>query len=100
MPLTMLSGLGHWWLGNVDCVLLGTLLSGSLPGVFVGSHVAHRLPERALRPTLAGMLVLVGAKLMNCLKPIWLIGVDFMHWVAGLRRSAPFCLGGCNVSSV
>ena len=65
VPLTLVAGLGHWWLGSVDWVLLGTLLTGSLPGVLVGSHLAHRIPERVLRPTLAGMLVLVGAKLIS-----------------------------------
>jgi uncharacterized protein len=65
VPLTLVAGLGHWWLGNVDWVLLGTLLTGSLPGIFVGSHLAHHIPERVLRPTLAGVLVLVGAKLIT-----------------------------------
>ena len=46
-------------------VLLGTLLTGSLPGIFVGSHLAHHIPERVLRATLAGMLVLIGAKLIT-----------------------------------
>ncbi len=64
VPLTLVAGLGHLWLGSVDWVLLGTLLLGSLPGIFIGSHLAHRIPERVLRPTLAGMLVLVGAKLI------------------------------------
>lgn len=64
VPLTLVAGLGHWWLGSVDWTLLGTLLLGSLPGIFVGSHHAHRIPERVLRPTLAGMLVLVGTKLI------------------------------------
>ena len=65
VPLTLVAGLGHWWLGSVDWVLLGTLLTGSLPGIFVGSHLAHHIPERVLRATLAGMLVLVGAKLIT-----------------------------------
>jgi uncharacterized membrane protein YfcA len=64
VPLTLVAGLGHWWLGSVDWTLLGTLLLGSLPGIFIGSHFAHRIPERVLRPALAGMLVLVGVKLI------------------------------------
>lgn len=64
VPLTAVAGLGHWWLGSVDWVLLGTLLAGSLPGVYIGSHLAHRIPEHVLRPALAGMLVLVGGKLI------------------------------------
>ncbi len=65
VPLTLVAGLGHWWLGNVNWVLLVTLLTGSLPGIFVGSHLAQHIPERVLRPILAGMLLLVGAKLIG-----------------------------------
>lgn len=64
VPLTLVAGLGHWWLGSIDWTLLATLLAGSLPGIFVGSHFAQRIPERVLRPALAGMLVLVGGKLI------------------------------------
>lgn len=64
VPLTLVAGLGHWWLGSIDWTLLAALLTGSLPGIFVGSHLAHRIPERVLRPALAGMLVLVGGKLI------------------------------------
>lgn len=64
VPLALVAGLGHWWLGSVDWTLLGMLLTGSLPGIFVGSHFAHRIPERILRPALAGMLALVGGKLI------------------------------------
>jgi hypothetical protein len=64
VPLTLLAGLGHWWLGSIDWSLLATLLVGSLPGIVLGSRLAPRLPERLLRPLLAGMLVLVGGKLI------------------------------------
>jgi len=64
VPLTLAAGLGHWWLGNIDWSLLATLLVGSLPGVWLGSHLAPRIPERVLRPALAGMLVLAGGKLI------------------------------------
>ena len=64
VPLTLAAGIGHWWLGHIDWTLLGTLLLGSLPGIFIGSHFAQRIPEKVLRPALAGMLVLVGAKLI------------------------------------
>ncbi|MFA9439788.1 sulfite exporter TauE/SafE family protein [Uliginosibacterium sp. sgz301328] len=65
VPLTLVAGLGHWWLGSVDWMLLGSLLIGSLPGIWVGSQISTRLPERALRPLLACMLVLVGAKMIS-----------------------------------
>ncbi len=64
VPLTLVAGLGHWWLGSVNWDLLVSLLLGSLPGIYLGSHLAARISEKILRPTLAGMLVLVGAKLI------------------------------------
>lgn len=64
VPLTLVAGLGHWWLGSIDWTLLLTLLAGSLPGVWLGSAFARRIPEPVLRFALAGMLVLAGGKLI------------------------------------
>ncbi len=64
VPLTLIAGAGHWWLGSVDWRLLVSLLAGSLPGVAIGSHFASRVPERLMRPLLAGTLALVGGKLV------------------------------------
>ena len=64
VPLTLVAGLGHWWLGSIDWALLGSLLLGSIPGIWVGSQLTQRIPERALRPTLATFLVLIGGKLI------------------------------------
>jgi len=63
-PLTLLAGAGHWWLGSVDWLLLASLLSGSIPGIAIGSHVASRVPDRVLRPVIAGTLALVGGRLV------------------------------------
>jgi uncharacterized membrane protein YfcA len=63
VPLTLVAGAGHWWLGSVDWQLLVSLLLGSMPGIAIGSHFASRVPERVLRPLLAGTLALVGGKL-------------------------------------
>lgn len=65
VPLTLVAGLGHWWLGSVDWSLLGSLLIGSLPGIWLGSHISAKVPEKILRPALAVMLVLVGTKLIT-----------------------------------
>jgi uncharacterized membrane protein YfcA len=64
VPLTLVAGLGHWWLGSVDVPLLLNLLLGSLPGIALGSHLATRVPERGLRSLLAAVLLLVGGKLI------------------------------------
>jgi len=64
VPLTLVAGAGHWWLGSVDWHLLAGLLSGSLPGVIVGSYLAVRVPELILRPILAATLAVVGGRLV------------------------------------
>ena len=64
VPLTLVAGIGHWLLGNVDWSLLGALLLGSLPGIWIGSHFAVKVPERWLRSGLAALLVFIGAKLV------------------------------------
>lgn len=63
VPLTLVAGLGHASVGNVDWNLLLNLLIGSLPGVFIGSHLAHRVSDKYLRPGLAIMLIYAGSKL-------------------------------------
>ncbi|MFY9718207.1 MAG: sulfite exporter TauE/SafE family protein [Candidatus Cybelea sp.] len=55
--------LGHWSLGDVNPGIAGSLLLGSIPGVFVGSHFVTRLPERWFRSALAGVLLLVALAL-------------------------------------
>jgi uncharacterized protein len=64
VPLTLIAGLGHWLFGSVDWTLLFSLLIGSLPGIYIGSHFTGRIPEFALRILLAAILMLVGAKLI------------------------------------
>lgn len=65
VPLTAVAGMGHWMLGSVDWLLLGSLIIGSLPGIWLGSHISTKVPDRVLRPILATMLMLVGAKLIT-----------------------------------
>jgi uncharacterized membrane protein YfcA len=62
IPLTAVAGLGHLSLGNVDLMLLGSLLMGSLPGIWIGSHLSAKIPEYYLRPVLASVLLLIGLK--------------------------------------
>ncbi len=62
IPLTAVAGLGHLHMGNVDFNLLGSLLIGSLPGIYLGSHLSAKIPEKILRPILATLLLLIGIK--------------------------------------
>ncbi len=64
VPLTAIAGMGHMALGTVDFVLLGSLLLGSLPGIFIGSHLSAKVPEKVLRPILAVMLLVIGTRLV------------------------------------
>lgn len=64
VPLTAVAGMGHMALGTVDYILLGSLLLGSLPGIYIGSHLSSKVPEKVLRPVLASMLLIIGIKLV------------------------------------
>ena len=64
VPLTLAAGAGHIAIGTVNFRLLLYLLLGSVPGIALGSWLAPRAPERALRIILAVMLALVGARLV------------------------------------
>jgi uncharacterized membrane protein YfcA len=64
VPLTLLAGAGHWYLGSVDWSLLGNLLIGSIPGIILGSYLAIRAHDGVVRVTLASVLVIVGVRLL------------------------------------
>ena len=53
--------LAHLVAGDIDFGLVGTILIGSLPGVWIGSAISPRVPVSALRVALG--LLLVGAGL-------------------------------------
>jgi uncharacterized membrane protein YfcA len=60
------AGLAHVTAGNVDFGLVGNILLGSVPGVWVGSHWSVRVAPAVLRTTLA--VVLIGAGLALLIK--------------------------------
>ena len=64
VPLTLVAGLGHASLGSVDWPLLAQLLAGSLPGIWIGSRLVTRAPERLIRSALSLLLAWAGAKLV------------------------------------
>ncbi|WP_231560028.1 sulfite exporter TauE/SafE family protein [Flavobacterium gilvum] len=65
IPLTLVAGLGHASMGNLDLALLGQLLMGSLPGIYVGSMLSGKMPDLMLRNAIAIMLFFVGFKLIS-----------------------------------
>ncbi|HEV2774397.1 MAG TPA: sulfite exporter TauE/SafE family protein [Solirubrobacteraceae bacterium] len=51
------AGIAHFASGNVDFLLMGTILIGSLPGVWLGAHLIDKVPANALRPALGCVLL-------------------------------------------
>lgn len=64
IPLTLVAGLGHLSLGNIDTPLLGGLLTGSIPGVLLGSWLSHRLDGAWVARGIAVLLLISGGKLL------------------------------------
>ncbi|HEX5278512.1 MAG TPA: sulfite exporter TauE/SafE family protein [Micropepsaceae bacterium] len=64
VPLTLIAGIGHWYFGLTNLTILGWLLMGSIPGIILGSYAAPRIPDRVLRYTLAGTLLIAGTRLV------------------------------------
>jgi uncharacterized membrane protein YfcA len=55
--LLWVAGLAHMVSGNVDFGLMFNILAGSLPGVWVGTHLISRVSSTALRPALSAVLL-------------------------------------------
>jgi uncharacterized membrane protein YfcA len=51
------AGLAHWVGGNIDFALMGTILLGSIPGVWIGTALVGRVPAAVLRPALGCVLL-------------------------------------------
>jgi uncharacterized membrane protein YfcA len=64
VPLTLIAGIGHWLMGSVNFILMGSLLVGSIPGIIVGSMFATRTSDAVLRPVLAITLLIVAVRLL------------------------------------
>ena len=65
VPLTLVAALGHASIGSVDWPLLLKLLAGSLPGIWLGTLLVRRAPERLIRSLLSVLLAYAGAKLIT-----------------------------------
>lgn len=63
--ITGIAGIGHAGLGTVNYELLLYLLIGAIPGIWLGTRVGFRLPDRALRPAIAGLLLFIGAGMLT-----------------------------------
>ncbi|HET7641185.1 MAG TPA: sulfite exporter TauE/SafE family protein, partial [Ktedonobacteraceae bacterium] len=50
--------------GTINWPIVGMLLIGSIPGVFMGSKLSKYIPDRYMRPVLATVLAISGWKLI------------------------------------
>jgi uncharacterized membrane protein YfcA len=90
------AAIAHLFSGNVDFGLMGTILVGSIPGVWIGTSLLPRVPVDGLRPALG--TVLLGAALGVMSKagvdvPVGLIvgapvAVGTLAWLLHRRRRA------------
>jgi len=62
--LALVTGIGHMFVARIDFSLLGQLLLGSVPGIYVGTRIAGLLPETTLRRGIAVVLLGVAVKLV------------------------------------
>jgi len=65
VPLTLVAGIGHATLGNVDWTLLASLLVGGIPGIWLGAQLTRRMPEQLVRALLCVALVTAGLKVIH-----------------------------------
>jgi uncharacterized protein len=61
--LLWVAAIAHLISGNVDLGLAANILVGSVPGVWIGTNLAVRMPEGALRPALGIVLLAAGLAL-------------------------------------
>jgi uncharacterized membrane protein YfcA len=83
--LLWVAGLAHVVSGNVDYALMGTILLGSVPGVYIGSVFSRRLPATGLRLALGTVLTAASLGLLTK------AGVDIP---VGAIVGVPLAVGG------
>ncbi len=98
--LLWVAAFAHLVSGNIDFGLAGTLLLGSIPGVWIGSNVATRVPQDALRAALGVVLLASSLGLLSKagleLPAFVLVGVPVLLAIVcflTLRRRAPLEVG-------
>jgi uncharacterized protein len=87
------AGIAHWIGGNVDFVLAGNILLGSVPGVVIGAALSDKAPTGFIRTALG--LVLVGSGIVTIQKgdpTVWPIAAGIAALGLGLLLFAPHWL--------
>jgi uncharacterized membrane protein YfcA len=65
VPLVLSAAIGHILFGDFELGLTGSLLLGSVPGVYLGAHVSSRANDSVIRPVLVVVLVASSLKLLG-----------------------------------
>jgi uncharacterized membrane protein YfcA len=89
------AGLAHWIGGNVDFILAGNILIGSVPGVVIGAALSGRAPQGFIRTALGLVLVASGIVTIQKGDPtVWPIaagvaalGLGLLIWLPRRYRS-------------
>jgi uncharacterized protein len=87
------AGIAHWVGGNVDFVLAGNILLGSIPGVVIGAALSDRAPQGFIRTALG--VVLIGSGIVTIQKGdpmVWPIAAGVAAIGLGLMLYAPHWL--------
>ncbi|HET8955068.1 MAG TPA: sulfite exporter TauE/SafE family protein [Solirubrobacterales bacterium] len=87
------AGIAHWVGGNVDFVLAGNILLGSIPGVVIGAALSDKAPQGFLRTALG--LVLIGSGIVTVQKgdpDVWPIAAGIAAIGLGAVLYAPHYL--------
>jgi uncharacterized membrane protein YfcA len=87
------AGIAHWIGGNVDFVLAGNILLGSVPGVVIGAALSDRAPQGFIRTALG--VVLIGSGVVTIQKGdplVWPIAAGVAAIGLGLMLYAPHWL--------
>ena len=99
------AAIAHLFSGNVDFGLMGTILVGSIPGVWIGTSLLTRVPVDGLRPVLGAVLLGAALGVMNKagvpVHPAFIAGapltVGLLAWLLHRRRQGAAALAGPEV---
>ncbi|MGB7587706.1 MAG: sulfite exporter TauE/SafE family protein [Solirubrobacterales bacterium] len=84
------AGIAHWVGGNVDFVLAGNILLGSVPGVVIGAALSGKAPQGFIRTALGLVLVASGIVTIQKGDPtVWPIAAGVAALGLGLILAAP-----------
>jgi uncharacterized membrane protein YfcA len=87
------AGIAHWIGGNVDFVLAGNILLGSIPGVVIGAALSDKAPQGFIRTALG--VVLIGSGIVTIQKGdpnVWPIAAGVAALGLGAVLYAPHWL--------